>query len=729
MGVQQLQLLNEILTILYLCAAKYGVMKKCLLFVIFVLVCLSSNAVNVEIDGIRYNLDLKKGVAEVTTNPNKVYADSIVIPEKIVYEGSQYPVTSIGEKAFFCCDKVLAVTFPQSISSIGHAAFWGCHAIDSIALPELLTVIEYDLFADCQGLRRVTIPDGVTTIGNSAFNSCVRLDSLVLPNNVTTIEDWAFAGCSSLSYIEIPRSLNVVGRGAFGNCPALMSVKISDLSSWCMINFADDNANPLRNSHKLIVNGEEITDLVIPDDVSYIGNYAFYPCKNITSLTIGEQITRIGALAFYQCSNLTSVTCYPRKVPYTGNNVFNKEAIENAILYVASSAANAYKNTQPWSGFKEIVSLDIPKHQLSYYVDAALYKSYMLEEGEYITVEPAPKKEGYTFSGWSEIPEKMPKHDVTVTGTFTLTSKQLLLDGIRYTLWVKEKTAEVIGSAFDEDDSASHNLSIPSVVSKDDEDYLVTRISDSAFKNCLNMVSVIIPASVNSIGANAFEGCKLQNVFIKNIRTQFEYSSFSQASYNHTMLYIPIGKWQDAVYEGLWWRFINIRETATETEELSPTQAYTMMDTKTFGYIVYDVVNDEVKTVNSFYAIDESSPYNSWQMVNTGGNYCLYNIGAKKYAYLSPDGRFSLSLTPQALKMDNKQDGIVIENNTQAEWNFVLNNKVSIDQNILGIAPVLENVSNTISNYYLPSGIKMSTPQKGVVIIRLKDGRTKKIIQ
>ncbi len=57
---------------------------------------------------------------------------------------------------------------------------------------------------------------------------------------------------------------------------------------------------------------------------------------------------------------------------------------------------------------------------LLYKVDGVDYKSYQVEYGETITPETAPTKEGYTFSGWSEIPTTMPAHDVTVTGTFTI---------------------------------------------------------------------------------------------------------------------------------------------------------------------------------------------------------------------------------------------------------------------------------------------------------------------
>lgn len=59
-------------------------------------------------------------------------------------------------------------------------------------------------------------------------------------------------------------------------------------------------------------------------------------------------------------------------------------------------------------------------YTLVYIVDGKEYKSFVVAYGETITPEPEPTKKGYTFSGWSEIPETMPAQDVTVTGTFTI---------------------------------------------------------------------------------------------------------------------------------------------------------------------------------------------------------------------------------------------------------------------------------------------------------------------
>ena len=66
-----------------------------------------------------------------------------------------------------------------------------------------------------------------------------------------------------------------------------------------------------------------------------------------------------------------------------------------------------------------------PSYTLTYFVDGVLYKTYTIKEGATVTPEPAPTKEGYTFSGWSEIPATMPAHDVTVTGSFTVNKYKL----------------------------------------------------------------------------------------------------------------------------------------------------------------------------------------------------------------------------------------------------------------------------------------------------------------
>lgn len=79
-------------------------------------------------------------------------------------------------------------------------------------------------------------------------------------------------------------------------------------------------------------------------------------------------------------------------------------------------------------------SFSVNSYKLTYQVDGADYKTLNVNYGVALTPEQAPAKEGYTFSGWSEIPATMPAHDVVITGTFRINSYKLtyLVDGETY---------------------------------------------------------------------------------------------------------------------------------------------------------------------------------------------------------------------------------------------------------------------------------------------------------
>ena len=81
--------------------------------------------------------------------------------------------------------------------------------------------------------------------------------------------------------------------------------------------------------------------------------------------------------------------------------------------------------TMPAHDIVVMGSYTVNKYKLNYKVDGQDYKSVEVEYGTAITPEAAPVKEGYTFSGWQNLPETMPAHDVEVTGTFSINSYRL----------------------------------------------------------------------------------------------------------------------------------------------------------------------------------------------------------------------------------------------------------------------------------------------------------------
>lgn len=270
-------------------------------------------------------------------------------------------VTSIGNYAFWDCEELASVTIPDSVTSIGNYAFEGCIGLTSITIPNSVTSIGSYAFDGCTGLTSITIPDSVTSIGKYAFKGCIGLENvyinsianwcnigthgpahynlylngklvkdLVIPNSVTSINDSAFSGCIGLTSVTIPDSVTDIGRYAFSKCTELTSitipdsvkkigiyafvdceklekVNITDLSAWCSLDFFYWNnycKNPLFYAENLYLNGELVTNLIIPDNVTSIGSGAFVGCRSITSVTIPSSVKNVGKGAFIGCNNI-----------------------------------------------------------------------------------------------------------------------------------------------------------------------------------------------------------------------------------------------------------------------------------------------------------------------------------------------------------------------------------------------------------------------------------------
>ncbi|MBQ4601273.1 MAG: leucine-rich repeat domain-containing protein, partial [Clostridia bacterium] len=157
-------------------------------------------------------------------------------------------------------------------------------------------------------IKYVNIGDSVTSIGDYAFWRCTSLISVTISDSLTNIGDSAFGNCTSLESVTIPDSVTNICDEAFSYCSSLKNVYITDIATWCGIDFESSYSNPLYYADNLYLNGEPITDLVIPDSATIIGDYAFGNCTFLTSVTISDSVISIGDYAFENCTSLTSVT-------------------------------------------------------------------------------------------------------------------------------------------------------------------------------------------------------------------------------------------------------------------------------------------------------------------------------------------------------------------------------------------------------------------------------------
>ena len=217
---------------------------------------------------------------------------------------------------------VTDLVIPNGVSKIGNYAFLYCYSLSSVTIPNSVISIGDYAFSHCTEMTSLNISNSVTRIGNRAFESCLDLTTIDIPNSVTSIGEYAFSTCLNLTSIAIPNSVASIEVDAFYSCSSLTSVLISDIAAWCSISFVNQYANPLFYAHNLYLNGTLVTDLVVPNSVNNIGNFAFYYCNSLTSVTIGNSVTSIGYNAFYGCSMLAKITI-GSSVTSIGTSAFN----------------------------------------------------------------------------------------------------------------------------------------------------------------------------------------------------------------------------------------------------------------------------------------------------------------------------------------------------------------------------------------------------------------------
>ena len=115
---------------------------------------------------------------------------------------------NIPRNAFYNCDRLTSVVFPDGMTSIGASACYNCDRLTSVVIPDSVTSIDSSAFSDCDSLTSVIISDNVTSIGSSAFAYCDSLTSIVISDSVTSIGSLAFDDCESLASVYYKGNVN-----------------------------------------------------------------------------------------------------------------------------------------------------------------------------------------------------------------------------------------------------------------------------------------------------------------------------------------------------------------------------------------------------------------------------------------------------------------------------------------------------------------------------------------
>ncbi len=361
---------------------------------------------------------------------------------------------SIGSYCFANCRNLKEITIPDGVETIDYSAFsdgvqylyyngiadgspWGATFVNPaiengfVFTDSTKTVLVKYIGTD----SLVTIPVGVTEIGTEAFKENQYIKSVVMDSTLESIGDNAFYECPNLQSISLNDGLKTIGWYSFTNCGSLRTVTIPDGVE--TIRYAFNNgvvflyyngtadgypwgarfANPIidgdfvfADSAKTILKAYLGTDneVVIPNGVVEIKEYAFKDNDYIKSVVITDSVKTINDGAFSYCDNLSTVLV-PSSVETMGYEIFTGYWNVTVVCDFASKPENwpdnwnGYGSTVIWKKAPFSVTISSENGTVTGFVSDS---SYYYGDTLILTAKPA---RGYKFYRWSDWSDENPR--------------------------------------------------------------------------------------------------------------------------------------------------------------------------------------------------------------------------------------------------------------------------------------------------------------------------------
>ena len=287
---------------------------------------------------------------------------SISLPNSLTY---------IGDYAFQDCEALKSISLPDGVDSIGVCAFAGT-GLKSVKLPESLTFLGDAAFADCFNLLTVTFNSLLTTIPYRCFHSCSSLNNVSLPDNIRHIGMWAFNGCTSFSSFSLGDNMESVHASAFDNTPIINNPANWHNNAFYLKTYlikADEtmegSVKNIRSNTTLIgdhaFDNTAITEVVIPNSVRHIGEWAFAQCLQLTKVTLGNSVQRIRYCTFEADKALTGIII-PNSVRVIEDNAFTGCTALKTVSFGTSLESIGADAFMECASLEEVVIPDNVRH-------------------------------------------------------------------------------------------------------------------------------------------------------------------------------------------------------------------------------------------------------------------------------------------------------------------------------------------------------------------------------
>ena len=268
-------------------------------------------------------------IVDNISNPSQFGANIVahsVVDGKCVIEFDG-PITKIPKQAFCNCKNLTGdLVIPNSVKEIGILAFADCTGLNgTLTLSNKLEKILGSAFYNSGFTGTLKLPNSLTEIGITAFQNCKYFTSLELSNALSVIPGSAFKGCVGLSgSLVIPNSVTEIGENAFSGCTGFngslkLSSKLGKIGQDAFYNCTGFTGS-----------------LKLPSSLTEIGFSAFFGCKNFTSLELSNALSVIPGTAFKGCEGLSGNLIIPNSVTEIGEHAFHSCTGFNGTLTLSN---------------------------------------------------------------------------------------------------------------------------------------------------------------------------------------------------------------------------------------------------------------------------------------------------------------------------------------------------------------------------------------------------------
>ncbi len=570
-----------------------------------------------------------------------------------------------------------------------------------------ITKIPKQAFYDCKNLTGdLVIPNSVKEIGEMAFWNCTGLNgTLTLSNKLEKILGSAFCNSGFKGTLKLPNSLTNIGSSAFQNCKYFTSLELSNTLS-VISNFAFRGCVGLSGS------------LVIPNSVTEIDKYAFSGCTGFNgSLKLSNKLKTIGNSAFLKCTGFTGSLTLPSSVTEIGEDAFNGCVGLSGSLVIPDGVKKiGYGAFSDCTGFNGTLTL-----------------SNKLD-----TIE------GYAFYRCSGF-----KGSLTLPSSVTTIGNWAFHNCYSFTKLELPNTLSVIpDDAFSGCSSLSGELEIPASV---------TEIGNYAFYDCNNLSAetgqVTLPKSLKKYGERVFGGTN--NIKTVNFLSLPEGISGSLGNKRKKAVSLSDDSYISDQASGTVNEISYTRKMSNDWGTLVLPYSLTLTGNEPYRLYAIDKIDGNELVLSR---IEGTVAAGTPCVVKRKGSEAELTFG-------NDDAELNMAINDQPMDgmkfsgtywTKDVTNGYIIAKDRF--WNVAELNKsdlvtgvkvkpfrawlsgtfanapaqlsMRIDDNTTGInaAEVLDALNDAEAEYYDLSGKRLDEPQKGVNIVRMKSGKTKKII-